>query len=517
LSEAYPTSLADDLLEIGTPSMTLQPSMTRHTQAVAPVAPVSALPLQVPTGESASPPLPTWQRRYVLILVGLDTIGLMLGGLIGQLARFDTLAGSYRGVAYHYILLAAAPVWILTLSTARTYEARFLYLGSEEFRRVGNAAARFTALLAIVVFLFKWDIARGLVAGTLPAAAILTLTLRYLARRILYRVRQSGRASHRVIIVGDEPSRDVLSRRLLAAPQSGLRVVGQCLPFSTTDDGTRSVFHVRSAVLAAGADTIAVAHCREMDSGLLRQLAWSLEGMGVNLLVEPGLTEIAGPRVNIRPVSGLPLLQVAEPEFTGIRRLVKRTIDIFCAGAALLLGSPLLVAVALAVKMSTPGPALFRQVRLGKDGREFVIYKFRSMYSDAEERRREMLIHNDHGDGVLFKMREDPRITPAGRYLRRFSLDELPQLFNVLVGQMSLVGPRPPLPAEVARYEPDAHRRLLVRPGLTGLWQVSGRSDLSWTETVRLDLFYVENWSVALDAEIVWKTVGAVLSGSGAR
>jgi exopolysaccharide biosynthesis polyprenyl glycosylphosphotransferase len=249
----------------------------------------------------------------------------------------------------------------------------------------------------------------------------------------------------------------------------------------------------------------------------MRRLAWSLEGTGIDLLVAPALTDVAGPRINIRPVSGLPLLQVAEPKFTGIPRLVKRGIDILAAAIGLIALAPVFALVAALVRGTTPGPVLFRQIRIGRDGKPFTMLKFRSMFADAEQRLDELRVLSDHGDGVLFKLRGDPRITAVGKRLRRYSLDELPQLINVLRGQMSLVGPRPPLPSEVARYETDVFRRLLVKPGITGLWQVSGRSDLDWAQTVRLDLYYVENWSVALDAEILWKTLSAVASGSGAR
>jgi len=320
-----------------------------------------------------------------------------------------------------------------------------------------------------------------------------------------------------VLVVGDGPAQAVLSHRLRAAAHCGLQVVATCPPVTGPPDAVPRTDHVLAAARAAGADTVAVAHSPTVDADVLRRIAWSLEGTGMNLLVAPALTDVAGPRVNIRPVSGLPLLQVSEPEFTGARRLVKGAIDVAGAALGIALASPLLLALALSVRLSGPGPVLFRQIRIGRGGQEFTMYKFRSMRADAERVLEQLRGSNDHADGVLFKMRDDPRVTPVGRYLRRYSLDELPQLFNVLLGHMSLVGPRPPLPSEVARYEHETHRRLLVKPGMTGLWQVSGRADLDWEETVRLDLYYVENWSVALDAEIAWKTLWAVLRGSGAR
>jgi exopolysaccharide biosynthesis polyprenyl glycosylphosphotransferase len=248
----------------------------------------------------------------------------------------------------------------------------------------------------------------------------------------------------------------------------------------------------------------------------LRRLSWELEGSGVDLVVAPSLTDIAGPRIHIRPVAGLPLLHVEQPEFSGGRRLLKGTVDRLLATSALLLLIPVLAALAAAIRLTSSGPALFRQTRVGVDGRTFTIFKLRSMYVDAEQRLAALQDRNENADGLLFKIKDDPRVTPLGALLRRFSLDELPQLLNVLRGDMSLVGPRPPLPAEVAQYGDDVRRRLLVKPGLTGLWQISGRSDLSWDESVRLDLHYVENWTLALDLLILWKTGFAVLQRRGA-
>jgi exopolysaccharide biosynthesis polyprenyl glycosylphosphotransferase len=460
---------------------------------------------------------PRWLRRYVAALVLLDTVALLMGGLTGQLVRFNGLDGAVHGVAYGSLVLATLPIWLLALATARTYEGRFLGLGSDEFRRVVNAAAHFTALLAVLVFISRWDVARGLVVVALPLATVLALAFRFAARKVLHRLRREGAAQHRVLVVGEGPALSVLTSRLTAASYSGLAVVGTCPPPSATARIEDDVRHIRAHVAALGVNAVAVAHSPDVGPDALRRLAWSLEGTGVDLLVAPALTDVAGPRVHVRPVSGLPLLQVSEPEFSGAKRVAKGILDRAGAALALLVASPLLVGIAAVVRATSPGPVLFRQVRIGHGGREFMIYKFRSMHADAEARLEELRAQNDHGDGVLFKMRDDPRITWLGRYLRRYSLDELPQLLNVLLGSMSLVGPRPPLPSEVARYAEEAYRRLLVKPGITGLWQVSGRSDLDWEETVRLDLYYVENWSVALDGEILWKTLSAVLRGPGAR
>jgi exopolysaccharide biosynthesis polyprenyl glycosylphosphotransferase len=269
------------------------------------------------------------------------------------------------------------------------------------------------------------------------------------------------------------------------------------------------------AVRNIGAGTVAVLSCPEIDGVKLRTLAWELEKTGTDLCVAPALLDVAGPRTTVRPTAGLTLLHVDHPQLSGPRQVVKDLFDRSLAALALLLLSPVIVAVALAVKLSDRGPALFTQTRVGKDGQPFKIYKFRTMVVDAEARLAELRAQNEH-DGVLFKMRKDPRITAIGGRLRKWSLDELPQLFNVLAGDMSLVGPRPALPDEAARYADHVRRRLVVKPGITGLWQVSGRSDLSWDESVRLDLRYVENWSIALDLQILWKTLAVILGGSGA-
>jgi len=258
-----------------------------------------------------------------------------------------------------------------------------------------------------------------------------------------------------------------------------------------------------------------VTSASETAAEYLRRLSWQLEGTGLELLVAPGLIEVAGPRLHIRPLEGLPLLTVESPRLEGWRRLVKSAFDRTVAAVALLVLAPVLLGLAVAVRATSEGPVLYRQQRVGAHGRTFTMLKFRSMVVDAERKLDELRAANI-SDGPLFKIRQDPRVTPVGRWLRRLSLDELPQLVNVLTGSMSLVGPRPPLPDEVACYEGPVGRRLLVKPGLTGLWQISGRSDLPWEEAVRLDLRYVENWSLALDALILWKTGSAVLRSRGA-
>ncbi len=458
-----------------------------------------------------------WQRKLVRMLVGLDLVAATIAAVVALLVRFDLDApGLYLAVTVLF-----PPVWLLTCAATRSYELRFLGTGSEEFRRVFDAGVRLLAAVALVSLAFRIDLARMYILIVFPLTVGLALTLRYAARQALHRLRSQGRCLHRVVIVGRERSCAELVRQLHREPYAGFSVVGACVdrPQGDTVEGV-PIVGTSSCVIetlkSTNADTVVVGAWSDFRQADLRRLSWELEGSGVALVVAPSLTDIAGPRIHIRPVAGLPLLHVEQPEFNGGRRLLKLSTDRLAAVLVLLLASPVLVGLALSVALSSRGGPLFRQTRVGVDGRTFTMFKFRSMYADAEQRLAGLQFLNQNADGLLFKIRDDPRVTPVGKFLRRFSLDELPQLLNVVRGDMSLVGPRPPLPREVEQYGADVRRRLLVRPGLTGLWQISGRSDLSWDESVRLDLHYVENWSLALDLMIVWKTVFAVLRRRGA-
>jgi exopolysaccharide biosynthesis polyprenyl glycosylphosphotransferase len=273
---------------------------------------------------------------------------------------------------------------------------------------------------------------------------------------------------------------------------------------------------VHTAITSLRADTLVIAPTSTLEPTDLRRLSWELEGADVDLVVSPNLTDVAGPRVHLRPVAGLPLLHVEKPEFAGLRRVAKSAFDRTVSLVALVLLAPVCLVIAALVRLDSPGPAFFRQQRVGRGGSTFTLWKFRSMHADAERELEALIESNEHAGSPVFKMRADPRVTRVGRFLRRTSLDELPQLLNVLRGQMSLVGPRPPLPSEVEQYGRHVHRRLLVRPGLTGVWQVSGRSELSWEESVRLDLHYVENWTLWFDISILCRTVRAVARARGA-
>lgn len=450
--------------------------------------------------------------------MALDLALATAAGIVALLVRFGE-----DPTRVYWLLTVLFPFgFVASVAVARGYEQRFLGTGSEEYRRVTDAGIRYLALAAFLAYGFKYDLARGYVLLAFPLAIVLVLVGRYGARQWLHRARRQGRMSHKVLVLGRERSAAELIRQLRVDSHAGFEVVGACIDGSPADvvEGVpvlgSAIRDVLAALKVCGADTVAIGAWSPLTQQQLRRLSWQLEGTGIALVVAPSLTDVAGPRIHIRPVSGLPLLHVEQPELTGARRLVKRLFDTSASLMALLLLAPVLVVVAIAVKVTSTGPVLFRQERVGMAGSTFRMWKFRSMRVTAEDELAQLLEENEADDGLLFKMRNDPRVTPLGERLRRFSVDEVPQLVNVLRGQMSLVGPRPPLPTEVAQYETDVHRRLLVKPGLTGLWQISGRSDLSWEEAVRLDLHYVENWSLAFDIMIIWKTVFTVLKRKGA-
>jgi exopolysaccharide biosynthesis polyprenyl glycosylphosphotransferase len=463
--------------------------------------------------------------RYVRLLAILDagaaSIGLGFAWLLVGETPDESLAIE-PVVAIVVVGVALVALWLLTLWLSNAYEPRYLGIGFEEYKRVGYAAVRVLAAIAIVSFVGGGELGVGFAAVFLAVGLTVQLVQRRAARKGLHRLRANGQCNRNVLVVGARREVRELVEHLQSAPYAGLEVVAACLPpgdAAASDDlpvpVVGRVGDLYETVVGLGVDAVVIADSHTIDGESLRHLAWQLEDSGVQLIVAPAVTQVAGPRIVIHPIAGLPLLEVDEPELTGGQRLVKEVFDRVVSLVLLVLLSPVFLVLAIVVRSSSRGPVFFRQVRVGRDGREFTMYKFRTMVDDADRRQHEVA-HLDEADGVLFKIRADPRVTRAGAVLRRHSVDELPQLWNVLRGQMSIVGPRPPLPSEVQHYGSDAQRRLLVKPGMSGLWQVSGRSELSWEESIRLDLYYVENWSPALDAQILWRTIGAVVRGRGA-
>jgi exopolysaccharide biosynthesis polyprenyl glycosylphosphotransferase len=479
-----------------------------------------------------------WQVQYVVALVLLDALAFGFAGGVAILTRFGNAQVRFDGSVPYWIIIAiTTPLWIGMVVLSGGYSLHALGRGTAEYKRIFDAALRLCAALGIIAFGLQLDLARSIVLITLPLSCITAVALRTLARKVLSRQWMHGRALQRVLVIGHESSAFAMAAKLSQARSQGFDVVGVCAPdgfdrrqlSSGQEEGDErrrrdqawkvvgSFDDVPGLVADLDAHAIVVSPSPTMSAERLRQLAWDLEATGVDMLVAPALVDVAGPRIHVSPVEGQTLLHVQTPRLTGLRALVKITFDRVVSLIALIVLAPVLALICLVVRLESSGPAFFRQVRVGQGGRSFVIYKFRSMYADADKRLAELQEHNAHKGGPLFKMDDDPRITRVGRLLRRASLDELPQLLNVLMGHMSLVGPRPPLPSEVENYGlSHVYRRLMVRPGLTGLWQVSGRADLDWSETVRLDLYYVENWSLTMDLGILWKTLGAVLKGRGA-
>lgn len=469
-------------------------------------------------------PTAPWQRRYTAWLAAVDSVAVCSALLAAALTRFGADALDPAAVEGRWHGSAAALIavsWLFALFTTGSYQAQVLGSGVEEYKRLVRASFLTFGVVAIASYAVRAPLSRGFVAGALPLGLSMLMIGRFVSRRWLVRQRLRGRAQHRVLAVGSDAAAEHLDLQLRREPAAGYRVVAN---YSLTaraevmgdpDHGRLDAPTLAEAARAAGADMVAVTSSAVLHPQHLREISWELERTGIRLMVVPGLIDVRSPRISVCPVGGLPLLHVELPVFTGMTRVVKNLIDRCAAGVLLILLAPLLLALAFAVRSTSPGPALFRQGRIGTEGKPFRLYKLRTMYDDAEHRREALLaLNNAHGP--LFKIHRDPRVTPLGRFLRKYSLDELPQLINVLRGEMSLVGPRPPLPREVAEYRREVHRRLLVKPGMTGLWQVSGRSALSWEDTVRLDLYYVENWSIALDFVILMRTVSAVIRGSGA-
>lgn len=479
----------------------------------------------------------SWARLYRARLFATDTL-IILASAFGATFLPQGLPSGAAGTVAQFgsftAALLIAATWLSALAVYHTRDARVVGIGVAEYRRVVSATAITFGLLAILFLLAEADIARERFVLALPAGMVCVLLSRWAWRHWLIRQRSFDHYLSRALVVGRFDDVECVVRQIHQKSGAAYNVVGAALDtgrrtgarkdaelmrrISPADHEVPVVSDISGAAEAAarlGVDTVIVAG-RALSSGdFVRRLAWKLEGTATELVLASPLTDIAGPRIHFRPVEGLPLIHVEIPQFEGGKHVLKRAFDFFASGLALIVLSPLFLAIAVAVRLEDRGPALFSQERVGRNGERFRIFKFRSMTVGAETQLAELREQND-GQGPLFKLRDDPRVTRIGRFLRRHSLDELPQLFNVFLGDMSLVGPRPPLPAEVAGYENDVNRRLYIKPGLTGMWQVNGRSDLSWEESVRLDLYYVENWSLTGDLVLLWRTLKVLAHPVGA-
>lgn len=462
-----------------------------------------------------------WERRYRMRLRITDAAVILFA--VGVTAAIQLMLGAAGEEALRDGIVLGA-LWYLTLSALHTRDAALFRASATEYRGVANASGLAFGIIAMISVLLAWQHMQLVLLVGLPLGLFALLVTRWAWRNWLGTQRAHGRFASRTLVVGNRDDVEYVVRTLHPIGASGYQVVGATLLDGNARDvevdGTRfpvlgNVNTVASVAAELGADTIIVASRPDGDPEFVKQLSWQLEGTASELVLSSRLTDVAGPRISFAPVEGLPLIQVEIPTYEGGRHMLKRALDIAVSALALIpIGLVSLVLVPL-IKLDSPGPALFFQERVGRDGRRFKIVKFRSMKTDAEQQLAALKEQNE-GAGLLFKMKDDPRVTRVGKVLRKLSLDELPQFWNVLVGDMSVVGPRPPLPSEVTAYDGTVFRRLYIKPGITGLWQVSGRSDLSWDESVRLDLRYVENWSVMNDLQIMWRTAKVMVQPSGA-
>lgn len=418
-------------------------------------------------------------------------------------------------LAYTWISAGLVVAWMLMLTISRARQFGVLGQGSEEFAKVLTASMWTLALLSVFSFTFRMGVARGYVAMAIPLGTVLLLLSRWAWRLWLVRRREAGRMCARLLAVGPNSELAPIRQHLRSNHGAGFMIVDQheTVPHADVLDLEEIATHATKV----GADSVLITASAGLDNAAIRDLMWMLADEDRGLVIASSMTGISGPRASSRPVDGLPLWQVEPASYSGGMWMVKESFDRLSAALALLLLSPILLLVALAIRIDSPGPVIFKQRRVGANGEHFRIWKFRSMRQGADSELMALLAEQSADGTPLFKPENDPRITRLGRFIRKYSIDELPQLVNVLTGSMSLVGPRPQRPEEVALYDHVATHRLKTKPGITGLWQVSGRSDLDWEEAVRLDLYYVENWSVALDLSLIFRTVRVVLRGDGAR
>ncbi|WP_225443653.1 sugar transferase [Lolliginicoccus lacisalsi] len=485
-----------------------------------------------PTAPPPGVPARTWLRGFARRIRITDHIIVIAAVAIAQVVRFGTtdhalLSTSGITLRYTGLSVAIALAWLAALKLESTRDIRIIGAGALEYQRVIHASVKVFGIIAIAAFLLDLSIARGYLAIALPIGMLGIVVSRWSWRRWLVTKIKRGRFITNVVILGSGRGAEDMIRSIRR--DRGYHIVGACVPGDYQErsgDGDLEVdglavpilgdeHSVLAAVRRAKADVVAVTATERLGADTLRELAWELEAEKTDLVVQPGVTDVSEPRLKIRPTGGMPLLHVEAPQYQGAHRLGKALVDKLGALVALAILGPFMLLIALGIKCQDRGPVLYRQTRVGTAGAEFAMIKFRSMVIGADSQQHGMAEHNE-ADGPLFKIRDDPRVTPIGRVLRKYSLDELPQLLNVLRGEMSLVGPRPPLPREVASYTRRINRRMLVRPGMTGPWQVSGRSDLTWEETVRLDLSYVENWTFMQDLIILWRTARVVMKGQGA-
>ena len=457
-------------------------------------------------------------RVYATRAVVWDTAAVTAASAIGFILRWTIPYNlNISDSTYVFFALVVVASWIAVLVLRGAYDTRILGVGSEEFKRIVGASAMVFGAIAIVSFALKLDLSRGFVLITFTLGMLLLLTVRWILRAWLRHERMYGHFLHRTIVVGSGSAQSEIVDMLDRDPVAGFTVVDVIdePPVDVTEQSLDQwLDEVMTRISLEDADTVAVAGSRALEQTVIQRLAWRLEGPRVDLLVAPNIGDVAGPRVTMRMAADLPLLHLDEPHLTGPKRAIKRTLDVVFGTLLFCLFLPFMAIAAIGTFASSRGPVFYKQRRIGRGGEMITVTKFRTMYVGADQKRDEVIGTPD--EEIFDRYKSDPRITPFGRILRRWSIDEMPQVVNEIGGNMSLVGPRPVLPEELGLFDDADHRRHLTKPGLTGLWQVSGRKEVDWDERMRMDLDYVENWSPALDLVIVAKTAKVVISGKGA-
>lgn len=458
------------------------------------------------------------RNRQIVADASVVVLGVIIAFLVQTLIRPEDALGAQRE---HMVLaIITFPVWLVSFAANKMYQARAVERRAEELRRIVHATFASSAVILAVAFVIQFKaLSRLWVFTILAAVPLLLLVERTIARRSFTKMRAAGAICRPVLIVGTDADAMGLLHAAQRSPELGYRVVGFIGPDDIgTRDGVSVLGEVEDtfAVLeTTGANGVLIS-LSSIDSHVINRLTRQLTDAGYHVALSSGLRDIDIARFRHQDLGGRTLVYVEQVRRDGWRAVAKRVFDIAISVGALVVTAPIMLVATIAIKRSSPGPVFFKQERVGRDGLIFEIYKLRTMYVDAEARKAELAEQNE-ADGPMFKMAEDPRVTRAGRILRKFSIDEIPQFVNVLKGEMSVVGPRPALPSEVVEWSDELYERLRVLPGITGMWQVSGRSDTSFDEYKRLDLFYVDNWSLVHDLRIILRTFGVVFNSRGAR
>lgn len=481
--------------------------------------------------------VPAWRYSFVACLVMVD-LAVMVISLSISLWANDAAYNAINGaMPFWLFLICFSLIWVLSLTFAGTYHRHVMAEGYELYAKIINASLLTIITYCSLAFIFNLSLPRTALIVAPIIAFFLEVIARWQMRQWQHRSRQKGACKYKTVVIGSSDGINCALRTMRDYSNWGYSPIAVC-PIEA-DGNEKDAYVVTSfepdpsiegadklkvipfnaafprACESLGAQEVYVADVLSRDSEMLHGISLAVESLGMELALAVSLADVSGHRLYLRNTAEQPVLLASLPQYTNTTYVIKRLLDIVGSAFALLISSPLMLGTAIAIKLDDGGPIFFSQQRIGLHGKPFTMYKFRSMVTNAEELKKKLAEENGQTDRFIFKMKDDPRITKVGRFIRKTSLDEFPQFFNVLKGDMSLVGPRPALPEEVARYGSLYSARLLVKPGITGPWQVSGRSDLSQEQSEYLDVSYIENWSIAGDLAILAKTVLVVFRGTG--